>query len=257
MKKKLIIAAMLAGIAATNAQASEPPADEPKAIEATKVALPRLLSLIKPDLEDGDLVSISRPFGNWVLRCEWLLSANKRVCSVEQQTVDGNAGLVWKIAPSEDNKPLLLISAPTNLDLKQGMRLSFSGLEKTLPEKNWFCTNSMCLTSFNYEGFLQAAITNSPEVKFSFALKTADGASEPVELSGPMDGLSRALNAAAVDPFGREALAKATAEKPVQKTSEAKPVPAPRQHAREKSKPVAKSQQEAKNAPAKKPTGLF
>lgn len=249
MFRGMVFATVVAS-GATSANAREEVVAEP----AAKSGFPRLLSLAKPDLADGDLVSVSRAFGSWILRCEWLLSANRRVCSVEQQIVDENAALVWKIAPREDNKPLLLISAPPNLDVKKGMRLSFSELEKTLPEQDWICTGSMCLSSFSYEGFLQAAITNSPDVKFSFTMKSPEGASEPIEFTGPMDGFTRALHAAASDPFGREALAKAAVAKPKQKPAEvnAKPSPVAQPQPREKPKPATIARQEPKL-----PAGLF
>lgn len=249
----VLAASVMSGVSASaSASASKAIVGEEANVQAPKVALPRLLSLAKPDLADGDLVSMSRAFGSWILRCEWLLSANKRVCAVEQQIVDTNAGLVWKIAPAEDGKPLLLISAPVSLDIGKGMRLAFSGLEKTLGEQDWICTGSMCLASFSYEGFLQAAITNSPDVKFSFTVKSSDGSAEAIEFVGPMDGISRALHAAASDPFGREALAKATAKKPQRKAAAVKPDPVAIQPKPAKAKPATIARQEPKL-----PAGLF
>lgn len=264
--KNTLIATALVSVIASGAFANEPsPTEEtaPIAAATTQTALPRLMTLVTPELQEGDLINFTRGFGNWLLRCEWVLSANKRVCAVEQTTMNQESGLSWKIAPSQDNKPLLLISAPANFDKTKGMRLAFSGLEKTLPESEWICSPKFCLTSFNFEGFVQAAIAKSPEVKFLYSVKTSDGQTKEIELTGPIDGMGRALEAAAVDPFGREALAKATADKPKGPKGDAKPVAAARPE-REKAqpkkaaaRPAPKIQREAQDATAKKNTGMY
>ena len=262
--KNTLIATALISVMASGAFANEPlPTAETAQVAAdTQTALPRLMTLVTPELQDGDLINFTRGFGNWLLRCEWVLSANKRVCAVEQTTMNEESGLSWKIAPSQDNKPLLLISAPANFDKTKGMRLAFSGLEKTLPESEWICSPKFCLTSFNFEGFVQAAIAKSPEVKFLYSVKTSDGQTKEVELTGPIDGMGRALEAAAVDPFGREALAKATADKPAPK-AEAKPVAAVRperekaQPKKSAARPAPKVQREAQDTTAKKASGMY
>jgi hypothetical protein len=257
MKKLLLVTAF--SLMASSAFANEPAnATETAIPSAVTSKIPKLATLAEGDLADGDLVMISRGFGNWALRCEWLLSASKRVCGIEQRTFDEKSDVSWRVAQTVDDKPVLLITVPKHFDVSKGMRLSFSGLEKTLPASQWQCNGKLCVTSFEFEGFIQAAITNSSEVGFSYSIRGDDGKTNDITLVGPMDGFKRALNAASVDPFGREALAsaqeakEATKEKAAVKTSEAKPVARP---LREKAKP--KIQQQAKTAPDKKASGLF
>ncbi|WP_408914484.1 invasion associated locus B family protein [Brucella pseudogrignonensis] len=207
MKKILLTCAF--ALLASSTYASEPAnnstleANPP--VSASRI--PRLATLAEGDLADGDLMMISRGFGSWAMRCEWLLSKSKRVCGIEQRTYNDHSDVSWRVAQTVDEKPVLMISVPKHFDASKGMQLSFSGLEKTIPANEWTCNDRICITSIEFDGFIQAAITNSSEVRFHYSIVSNDEHSHEIELSGPMDGFKRALKAASADPFGREVLA--------------------------------------------------
>ena len=212
MKKIIVISAILSAVvhpSSAEEVVAAPASNEQPAGGTLAVKSPRLATFANDEFEDGDLMFISRPFGHWVMRCEWMLSTQKRICSIEQQALVEGVSVVWKIAPQiGDERPLLVIQAPRNMIPAAGMRLSFSGLEKTLPADDWFCTDNGCLSSFPFDGFLGAAITNSPQVSFSFSIDEA-GQKKPVQIVGIMDGYKAALNAVTNDPFGSQVRVKA------------------------------------------------
>lgn len=200
-------------------------------------ALPQLASLVAKDerVEAGELISMTRPFDNWILRCDLRLSQNKRLCAVEQVVTDGVSSVRWRVANSTAGKPLLIISVPAHMMTARGMKLSFSGLEKAISEKEWFCSEGACVTGFAFDGFVQAAIMHSEAITFEYSINTNEG-EKVIELAGTMVGFEEAVSAGAADPFGetkyREAAAKrADEEKKAaaegsKKKSELKPVAA-------------------------------
>lgn len=180
-------------------------------------ALPQLASLVAKGekVEAGELISMTRPFDNWILRCDLRLSQNKRLCAVEQVVTDGVSSVRWRVANSADGKPLLIISVPTHLVIARGMKLSFSGLDKAISEQEWFCNEGACVTGFAFDGFVQAAIMHSEGIAFEYSIKTDEG-EKVIDLSGTMAGFEEAVSAGATDPFGetkyREAAAKRAGE---------------------------------------------
>lgn len=200
-------------------------------------AIPKLATLVEPDeqVAVGDLISITRRFDQWSLLCDYRLSQNKRLCSIEQGLSDGKSSVLWRIANSVDNRALLILSVDPKMVVSKGLRLGFSDLEKTIPEKEWLCNPSACITGFVFDGFLQAAIANSPAIRFSFT-KMQDSTEIPIDLLGSMSGFDLALKSGSTDPFGRLEVSKAAAsaaeapkeqkpaEKKIDKKAEA-PVP--------------------------------
>lgn len=203
---------MAEGSPVANGDRAEPKGDASKAAQPFP-ALPQLASLVAKGerVEAGELISMTRPFDNWILLCDLRLSQNKRLCAVEQVVTDGVSSVRWRVANSVDGKPLLIISVPTNLVTARGMKLSFSGLNKAISENEWFCSEGACVTGFAFDGFIQAAIMHSEGIAFEYAIKTDDG-EKVVDLTGTMVGFEEAVSAGATDPFGetkyREAAAK-------------------------------------------------
>lgn len=227
--------------------------------------LPGLATLIAPgeNIASGDMIAINRPFENWALMCDYRLSQNKRICVIEQVLGNNKTHVRWRVATTVDRKPLLVISIPTHIVLSSGLRLGFAELEKTIPEAEWFCTAQTCITGFPFEGFLQAAIQSSPDISFSFSIRSDENKETNVRLVGSMSGFADAVKAATTDPFGTDIVATATvndgpAKSPAKPTKpiEAAKKPIPQSKASKVDRSAKQSVQEAKNT--REPvTGLY
>lgn len=200
------ITALFVGLLfSSTVQAQEPQtAKAEDSTPASPVTL-RLASLVEPGetLDWGDFIRVERRFGPWTLLCDWRPSRNKRICSTEQAVNAGNSGLIWRIAIDHEHKPIVLFVLPADLDRQSGLRLSFSGLEKSITGSEWTCNGQSCMSAFPFSDFVQAAIMNSREMQFSFRLLVKDAAPKEVKAIASMDGFSTALEAAAKDPFGK------------------------------------------------------
>lgn len=179
-------------------------------IEAGTPSL-RLASLVKPGevVEPGDLIHVSRAFGTWSLECDQRPSLNKRLCAAQQIVRSGNDALVWRIAMSEEDRPVVVFALPPTLDVKTGLGLEFSGayagrlgFAGRLGSESWGCDATSCIASFEYAGMEQASISNSPQMIFTYTLVN-DGVSRSVRSTAIMSGLAETLDAAAKDPFGK------------------------------------------------------
>lgn len=186
-------------------QAQEPPTVKVDDSTQTRSVTLRLASLVEPGetLDWGDFIRVERPFGAWTLLCDWRPSRNKRICSTEQTVNAGNSGLIWRIAIDSEHKPIVLFVLPADLDRQGGLRLSFSGLEKSITGSEWTCNGQSCMSAFPFSDFVQAAILNSKEMQFSFRLLAKDAAPTEVRALASMEGFTTALEAAAKDPFGK------------------------------------------------------
>ncbi|MBA8904136.1 invasion associated locus B family protein [Phyllobacterium sp. P30BS-XVII] len=190
----------------TSAAAAEQ-ADSANVGERIDAATPviQLASLLEPGEtpEWGDLIKVDRPFGSWSLKCDMRPSLNKRLCSTEQVVGDGQTQLVaWRIAMSADYKPIVVFALPPVLNIETGLRIGFSGLEKTIRGSEWSCGSNSCIASFPFEGFVQAAISGAKELSFSYTYREGE-TNKLVDAKSSMAGFQEALNAAAKDPFGK------------------------------------------------------
>ena len=203
---KCLIQMAFATLLASSVQAQE---ENMSANTPPAASLPKLASLTEPgeEIATGDMITMSRAFDGWSLRCDYRLSQNKRLCSIDQALSNGQSSLVWRIANSVDDRALLILSADPRMVTGKGMRMAFSGLEKTIGKDEWLCGPAACLTGFMFEGFLQAAIANAADVRFTFTAKSPDDKEMPVELLGSMNGFALALKAGATDPFGKMVVA--------------------------------------------------
>lgn len=148
----------------------------------------------------GDEIVLRREFLNWSLNCDVRPSKDIRACFTEQKLASGSTGIVWRIGQNTELKPVVQISLPADFKPEIGLRIKFSGLEKTIDRSHFVCTSRACLGGFLFEGFVQSAIMESEQIGFSFERK--DGGI--VNLQGSMQGLQLALDAARRDPFGRD-----------------------------------------------------
>lgn len=240
--------------------AAEPsPASSPANLDerlGVETEVLKLTSVIEPGekIEWGDLVRIERPFGTWNLKCDFRPSMNRRNCTAQQITTAAGNALVWRIAMSIEKKPVVLFYLPPTLDVQSGLRLGFSGLEKTIIGSEWTCGPDNCTAAFAFSGFVQSAILNTADMKFRFSVKSSanDGALQDISMSAPMAGLTAALDAAATDPFGKtvpvkpvqQAQTKPVAVKPVADKREQSVVDASETASvikKDKAEPVAKS----------------
>lgn len=161
-------------------------------------------------IEAGDLIKIQRIFSSWTLRCDIRLSKNRRVCFVEQRGEANGAALVWRVGMNTDNKPIVVIALPADFDADKGLRMKFSELEKKIGKEHFACSPQSCIGGFLFEGFVQAAISKTPDFGFEVPRVNA----EPVSLQFSMIGFTDALDAAARDPFGRDVSAKVARQIP-------------------------------------------
>ncbi|MBX8803229.1 hypothetical protein HBA92_21100 [Ochrobactrum sp. MR28] len=190
-------------------------------VQNTNFDFLRLSSVIDAGelLDPGDLIQLNRPFYNWNLRCDVRLSKNKRACYVDQGAAYENVFVLWRIANNHENRPIAVINLPASFDQEKGLKLKFSGLEKTLGKEHFKCSDEMCVGGFIFEGFVQEAIINSKIVGFVIPVKNEQ---EPIEIGLAVIGFDEATNAAARDPFGRDITYAASAKQAKEKEAEAK-----------------------------------
>ena len=234
-------------------------AADDKVQPAPSLSLPKLASLIEPGEIPvaGDMIAITRPFANWALRCDYRLSANKRLCAVEQALSNGQSSLVWRIANSTEDRPVLIVSVDPQMVPAKGVQMTFSELQKTIPASDWLCGPRSCITGFPFEGFVSAAIAQAKDVHFTYVSKDASGAEIPVQLHGSMEGFTSAINAGATDPFGKSVVGQQASEtaKSADVKPEKKAVAAPKK-AEVESKPVPRPRAENRQ-PQSQRTSLY
>ncbi|MCA1868467.1 invasion associated locus B family protein [Agrobacterium genomosp. 3] len=209
----------------------------------------------------GDILTINRGFETWNLGCSVRISSGRRSCSIEQVVVDAAASagvrssVKWGIGSSAAKKSLLFVHVTSNFASENGMRLSFAGVEKTIPQQEWFCSNEGCITAFPFEGIVQSAIQSSQEIGFTYKVKAPTGEISEVDLRGNMGGFDKALQVAATNPFASVASPPKPAElKKEEPTAKA----APKAAASAPKKPAKPVRQEARNnAPKQKASELY
>lgn len=79
--------------------------------------------------------------------------------------------------------------------------MSFAGVEKTIPQQEWFCSEQGCIVGLPFEGILQSAVQSAQEIGFAYKVKSPSGEAVDVELRGHMAGFEKALQIAATNPF--------------------------------------------------------
>lgn len=160
----------------------------------------------------GDVIILSRQFNKWMLHCDLWLAGDKRLCAVEQNITSGDDTITWRIMTGSDGRTWGVVHIFANFDKTEGIRMGFSGVEKTLRNPNEIvCTSKdNCTAYFPFEGFIQIAVMKSPTIWFSYYKsgkslvsngKDMDEGKQVVTLSSDMSGLMEALNAAATNPY--------------------------------------------------------
>lgn len=186
MKKKLIvIAGFLAFLSVLTASAEE------AVLENTQFAK---LYGEQEQIPDGDLIKLQRRIGNWELKCSISATKKRRICQTEQYIQKDADWIKWSIGVAINGKTYALIDAPSDIEPNDGIRMSFSGLEKNL--KNITCDKAACSTSFPLEGFVQSAIMSSETISFSYKREN-----NVKTLSNKMSGLLYAIDAAGNNPL--------------------------------------------------------
>lgn len=183
--------------------------------KSESTAKPILLKKLVADGEkvaSGDLITITRPFEKWILRCDLKLSADTRLCSVQQVVQDGNAAVLWRFGMSQDDKPVIAISVPQNMVTGKDFRMGLGDLEKVISGRDWRCGNTGCVSVIPFDGPLQSAIMTAQSVKFEYTAKDEGGAESLLKLQGSMAGFAQAIDAGSKDPFGKTAVVVAPKE---------------------------------------------
>jgi invasion protein IalB len=158
-------------------------------------------------IDIGDILTITRGFDMWSLGCSVRISSGRRSCSIEQVVLDSEqpvamrSSVRWGIGSSVANKSLLFVHVTSNFFSEGGMRMSFAGVEKTIPQQEWFCSEQGCIVGLPFEGILQSAVQSSQEIGFAYKVKGPNGEAIDVDLRGHMAGFEKALQIAATNPF--------------------------------------------------------
>ena len=212
----LSVTTLIAGqaLAAQTIDAREAGAKAPVSQPSDDVSTLRPASLFKlgETIAQGDLVAVSRVFGDWAMHCEMRLSTDRKICAIEQPVTGEGGGLVWRITESEAGPLIVLLSLPSNMLPEQGLHLSFLDLEKTISGKHWQCSGSACLTALPFDGIVQAAIRQATEIGFTYAAHTDDGQERIVHLGARMNGFAEALQTIRENPLVNAFQAKAKPE---------------------------------------------
>jgi len=205
----LSVTTLIAGqaLAAQTIDAREAGAKAPVSQPSDVVSTLRPASLFKPGetIAQGDLVAVSRLFGDWTMHCEMRLSTNRKICAIEQPVTGEGGGLVWRITESETGSLIVLLSLPTDMLPEQGLHLNFLDLEKTIARRHWQCSGAACLAVLPFDGIVQAAIRQAAEIGFTYTAHADDGQERIVHLSAHMNGFAEALQAIRDNPFGQQA----------------------------------------------------
>lgn len=202
------------------------------------------------ELDMGDLIELKRGFGDWYMSCQIRPSKNLRICAVEQKKGEDVYTVQFRIAQNKEKKPVAIIVLPSFLKTDDGLRISFSGLEKTIEKDEFRCTPTFCISGFPFEGFVQSAITQSSRIGFSYTALGFNPSEEEkaIKITMKMDGYEQALNAAGTDPYGTVVSTKAAKEIATQianektaadKVAKTKSVPSPKPKAVVRSAPAA------------------
>lgn len=223
--------------------AQDAPKDAAKPEQASKPLMLKTLVAADEKVVMGDVITITRPFGDWTLNCDLRLSLNKRLCAVQQVAQNGQAMVLWRLATTDDDKPVVVLSVPKDFVADKGLRMGFSGLEKVIGGNDWRCSASGCVAAFPFDGLLQPAIMSAQVVKFGYSIKDDAGAETEVSAVGSMAGFAQALDAGSKDPFGKTVVAESPKDKEPVKKNDKKAALTPAKA------PV----QTAKLTPAKKP----
>lgn len=245
--------------------------DEKKSVETiaakegskSTLSFLELSSVVAPgeSVGNGDLVLVNRKFDAWNLRCDVRLSTNKHACFVEQTAFYDDVGVQLRIGNNKDGRTVAIAKLPASFDIEKGLRLKFSGLEKTLERENFVCVADHCLGGFYLEGFVQEAILGSRYVGFIIPVK---GETQDYEIALAMSGFDEAISAAQ-DPFGRkvsiavnENKAKAKPSEPKKPVAQAaKPVAPKKAAPKAQAAPPKQQEASAGKSSGSKPAGLF
>ncbi|EJN01639.1 invasion associated locus B family protein [Phyllobacterium sp. YR531] len=165
----------------------------------------RLATIAKPSekLPLGDLMRVSRPFGDWTLICDLSISKNKRLCQVEQTVKSDHSALYWRIATSTDNVPVVVMSLPLDFDQNLGLSIHIGSYTARINYNEWVC-NTSCIAIVLLNNTFFSKLVNAEKVVVSF--QTRIGNINTMVLS--MNGFSSAVNAAKEDPFGKRSYSK-------------------------------------------------
>lgn len=251
MKRTLLTVAMLSiaslAVAEEVAPLDQTPAEKP-AINRFMVRAP----IVDPGetIDIGDILTVTRGFDMWSLGCSVRISSGRRSCSIEQVVLDSDqpvatrSSVRWGIGSSVANKSLLFVHVTSNFFSEGGMRMSFAGVEKTIPQQEWFCSDQGCIVGLPFEGILQSAVQSSQEIGFAYKVKGPNGEAIDIDLRGHMAGFEKALQIAATNPFAPAEPEKKAALAKVADVAPAKAATA------SQNKPATAEQQAKNNPPA-------
>lgn len=164
-----------------------------------KAKAPDLAVLPKGAVDNGDVLKMTRAFGDWSLSCDMQLELNERICRIEQSIASGSdEKLNWKIATKPNGRPVIVFDFSDKIDPGPGLEVSFSGFEKSLAATEWSCDAGKCQTSMDIVGPVAGWFSDAPQISFSF---TRDG--QKVRLNASMKGFQQAM-AASQNPLGTQ-----------------------------------------------------
>jgi invasion protein IalB len=208
MKRTLLTVAMLSVTPLAMAEEVSAPEKAPTEQPAVNRYMVRA-PIVDPGetIDIGDILTITRGFDMWSLGCSVRISSGRRSCSIEQVVMDSEqpvatrSSVRWGIGSSVANKSLLFVHVTSNFFSEGGMRMSFAGVEKTIPQQEWFCSDQGCIVGLPFEGILQSAVQSTQEIGFAYKVKGPNGEAIDVDLRGHMAGFEKSLQIAATNPF--------------------------------------------------------
>lgn len=191
-RNKLIVLYAVTSVFVQASALAEQPAPEKNQPEK-----PQLVTLYGENekIPDGDLITLNRRIGNWYLECSVSASKHRRVCYTEQYIYKGDDWIRWSLNVTKDAKTFVSVNAPTDIVVEDGIKMSFSGLEKTLD--NITCNGGACSATFPLEGLVQSAIMSSKTISFTYKKKN----NVTTTLQNDMTGLLYAIDVAGNNPL--------------------------------------------------------
>lgn len=200
------------------AQQSAPP---PAQVEKKINALPPMKTLLGDNetITQGNMITLTRPVGGWILVCDLDLDHNKRLCKIKRNIKLGGEELRLTFQNTKSETAFFTVETTAKIDSVDGLHMSFAGLEKVMRAGyDLDCANSECVGGFEFSGVIGAAMMSSRSLRFFYVdnkeMKTG-------EIT--MDGVKQAMELAATNPYAPlPGTPPAKTEKAEAKTAEAK-----------------------------------
>lgn len=134
----------------------------------------------------GDFARTTVYFGAWNLVCDYLLSAKRRVCVIEQQLSNSDVTLQWRLGLTKDGKPTLIFDISNTVDREPGLVLRVGKFVTTMPFED---CNQTCRSAIPFDSMIEKAALSGELFGFGYT-KAGTGGAIVADLRGFKEALA-------------------------------------------------------------------